>query len=47
MAALVDAIQKAKPAGAKGQYVFTVTLAPTMGPGVPVDLAPTLALRTK
>lgn len=44
MAALVDAIQKAKPSGARGQYVRTITLAPTMGPGVPLDLQQALAL---
>ena len=35
-AALMDAIVKAKPAAAKGQYVKSVSLAPTMGPGVKV-----------
>jgi large subunit ribosomal protein L1 len=45
LASLIDAIQKAKPSGAKGQYVHTVTLAPTMGPGVPVDLQQALSLR--
>jgi large subunit ribosomal protein L1 len=45
LAALVDAVQKAKPTGAKGQYVYSVTLSPTMGPGVPVDLQQALALR--
>ncbi len=32
--ALMDAIIKAKPAAAKGQYLKSVTLASTMGPGV-------------
>ncbi len=40
--ALADAIQKAKPAGAKGNYVQKVALSSTMGPGVRVD-ATTLA----
>ena len=34
--ALMDAIIKAKPASAKGQYLKSVTLASTMGPGVKV-----------
>jgi large subunit ribosomal protein L1 len=34
--ALMDAIIKAKPAAAKGQYVKSVVLASTMGPGVKV-----------
>ena len=36
--ALVDALQKAKPAGAKGTYLKKVALSSTMGPGVKVDL---------
>jgi large subunit ribosomal protein L1 len=35
---LIDAVQKAKPATAKGRYVHTVYLCSTMGPGVQVDL---------
>ena len=34
--ALMDAIVKAKPAAAKGQYIKSVTLTATMGPGVRV-----------
>jgi large subunit ribosomal protein L1 len=34
---LVDAVQKAKPATAKGKYVHTVYVCSTMGPGVQVD----------
>jgi len=34
---LIDAIQKAKPATAKGKYVHTIFLCSTMGPGVQVD----------
>ena len=36
--ALVDAIVKAKPAGAKGKYVQKAALSSTMGPGVKVQL---------
>ncbi len=44
LAAVIDSIVKAKPSGAKGQYVHTVTLSPTMGPGVPVDLSQALSM---
>ncbi len=37
--AFVDAIVKAKPAGAKGKYVKKVALSSTMGPGVKIDAA--------
>ncbi|SDB74860.1 50S ribosomal protein L1 [Belnapia rosea] len=37
--AFVDAIQRARPAGAKGTYVKKVAVASTMGPGVKVDVA--------
>jgi large subunit ribosomal protein L1 len=37
--ALIDALQKAKPSGAKGTYVKRISLSSTMGPGVKVDLA--------
>jgi large subunit ribosomal protein L1 len=35
--AVVDELQRAKPASAKGRYVKRVTVATTMGPGVKVD----------
>ena len=35
--ALLDAVIKAKPAAAKGQYLKSVTVASTMGPGVKVN----------
>ena len=34
--ALVDAVQKAKPAGAKGTYMKKVSLSSTMGPGISI-----------
>lgn len=37
--AIMDAIRKAKPASAKGQYFRSVTLASTMGPGVKLSTA--------
>ena len=37
--ALMEAIVKAKPATAKGQYLKSVTVASTMGPGVKVNPA--------
>ncbi len=35
--ALMDAIVKAKPAAAKGQYIKSVTMCATMGPGVKIN----------
>ena len=37
--AFVDAVNKAKPAGAKGTYMERAALSSTMGPGVKLDLA--------
>ena len=37
--AFADAVQKAKPAGAKGQYINRVAVSSTMGPGVKVELS--------
>ena len=37
--AFVDAIQRAKPTGAKGTYLKKVAVSSTMGPGVKVDVA--------
>ena len=44
LTALIEAVVKAKPSGAKGQYVRTAFLTTTMGPGVKLDLKPTLSL---
>jgi large subunit ribosomal protein L1 len=43
LAALVDAVNRAKPSGAKGQYLRTLTIASTMGPGIRVDVPAVLA----
>ena len=43
-AALMDAVKAAKPTGAKGVYIRSVTLTSTMGPGVPVDIVAAQAL---
>ncbi|WP_163848867.1 50S ribosomal protein L1 [Pseudooceanicola aestuarii] len=37
--AFVDAVSKAKPAGAKGTYMQKVSISSTMGPGVSIDVA--------
>ena len=43
LAALIDAINRAKPTGAKGQYLKGLTIASTMGPGIRVDVPGVLA----
>jgi len=40
--ALVDAVNKAKPTGAKGTYIKRIAISSTMGPGVKVDTATAL-----
>ena len=43
LAALVDAVNRARPSGAKGQYLRGLTVASTMGPGIRVDIPAVLA----
>jgi large subunit ribosomal protein L1 len=43
LATLVDAVNRARPTGAKGQYLKTLTIASTMGPGIRVDVPAVLA----
>jgi large subunit ribosomal protein L1 len=44
-ASLVEAIQSARPPGAKGQYIKKIVVTSTMGPGVKVDIAEAMASR--
>jgi len=44
LSAVIEAIVKAKPVGAKGQYIKSITLTSTMGPGLKLDLRSALAL---
>ena len=41
--AFVDAIQKAKPAGAKGTYIQKISVSSTMGPGIKINPTDALA----
>jgi large subunit ribosomal protein L1 len=43
LAALVDAVNRAKPSGAKGTYLRTLSIASAMGPGIRVDIPGVLA----
>jgi large subunit ribosomal protein L1 len=46
MTALMSAIRKARPSGAKGLFVRKITLASTMGPGVKVDPNTAMAMES-
>jgi large subunit ribosomal protein L1 len=44
LTAIIDAIVRAKPSGAKGQYIKSAYLTTTMGPGIKLDLRATTAM---
>ena len=44
LTAVMDAIVKARPSGAKGQYIKSATLSTTMGPGIKLDLNDVISL---
>ncbi|MBN2075895.1 MAG: 50S ribosomal protein L1 [Dehalococcoidales bacterium] len=44
LTAVIDSIVKAKPSGAKGQYIKSASISTSSGPGIKLDLRPTLAL---
>jgi large subunit ribosomal protein L1 len=44
LSAFISAIVRAKPSGARGQYIRSVAIASTMGPGIDLDLQAALAL---
>jgi large subunit ribosomal protein L1 len=43
--AFMDAINRAKPSSAKGQYVRKISMTTTMGPGIKVDVAQAIMLQ--
>jgi len=44
LTAIVEAVVRAKPSGAKGQYIRSASITTTMGPGINLDIKTTLAL---
>ena len=44
LSALVDAVNRAKPAGLKGTYLKGISVATSMGPGISIDVPALLAL---
>jgi len=44
LTAVIEAVVKARPSGVKGHYVKTASLTTTMGPGIKLDLKPTVSL---
>lgn len=46
LAAVVETIVRARPSGLRGQYIRSASLCTTMGPGIKLELQPTLSLTT-
>jgi large subunit ribosomal protein L1 len=46
LSSVIESVNRAKPSGAKGQYVKSATISTTMGPGVELDLRTALVLTT-
>jgi len=46
LASIIETIVKSRPAGAKGQFIRSMTLATTMGPGIKLEPGSTLGLST-
>ena len=44
LASVIETVMRARPSGAKGQYVRSASLTTSMGPGIKLDLKPTLEL---
>ena len=44
MSTLMSEVSKNRPSGVKGQFVKSIVLATTMGPGIPVDVTAALSL---
>jgi large subunit ribosomal protein L1 len=47
LVALMDAIRKARPTGAKGMYVRRITVTSTMGPAIRLEINQAMALENK
>jgi large subunit ribosomal protein L1 len=45
VAAMIEAVVAAKPSGARGQYIRSITVTSTMGPGIHLDTSAASALR--
>jgi len=44
LSTLMQEVMKAKPSGTKGTFIRSITLTTTMGPGIKLDISPTVAL---